>query len=75
LHIMNRALLTKLMWKWIHEQTWHTHHLYTNTNTIRPWLSAQATPFWKPLKQMDEFFTISRQIRIGNGKKKKQILA
>jgi hypothetical protein len=68
LHIMNQALLTKIIWKWIKEDTWFIQDLYMDAPTIRPWLMTQATPFWKSLQKLDDFVNISMQMDIRNGK-------
>jgi hypothetical protein len=65
---MNQALLTKIIWKWIKEDTWFIHDLYMDAPNIQPWLMTQATPFWKSLQKLDDFVNISMQMDIRNGK-------
>jgi hypothetical protein len=69
IQIMNRALLTKMIWKWIKDETWLIQDLYMDATTIRPWLMTPATPFWKSLQKLDDFVNISMQMEIGNGER------
>jgi hypothetical protein len=68
IQIMNHALLIKIIWKWIKEETWFIHDLYMDASTIRPWLMTQAIPFWKSLQKLDDFVNVSMQMDIKNGK-------
>jgi Reverse transcriptase (RNA-dependent DNA polymerase) len=68
IQIMNQTLLTKIIWKWIKEETWFIQDLYMDASTIRPWLMTQATPFWKSLQKLDDFVNVSMQMDIKNEK-------